>query len=144
MLNERVACGEFVVIAGDRTPVSRSSRVSWASFLGRPAPFPQGPYILAGLLKCPVLLAFCVKRGRQHHLSFESFSKGMSLPRHDRAAWAEECARHYAARLEHHCKASPLQWFNFFDFWKQVGADEPAPSTAIASRRVPAHFRKSL
>jgi predicted LPLAT superfamily acyltransferase len=144
LLSERVARGEFVVIAGDRTPVGRSSRVSWAPFLGHPAPFPQGPYILAGLLKSPVLLAFCVKRGRQHHLSFEPFSDGMSLPRHDRAAWAEEWARRYAARLEHHCKASPLQWFNFFDFWKQASADVPAPSTAAGSRRVPAHIRKSL
>lgn len=144
LLSERVARGEFVVIAGDRTPVSRSSRVSWVSFLGRPAPFPQGPYILAGLLECPVLLAFCVKRGREHHLSFELFSEGMSLPRHDRAVWAEGWARRYAARLEHHCKLSPLQWFNFFDFWKQAGADAPAPSAATASRRVPVHLRKSL
>jgi predicted LPLAT superfamily acyltransferase len=55
MLRERVARGEFVVIVGDRTPPGRSVRVSWVPFLGRPAPFPQGPFYLAAMLRCPVL-----------------------------------------------------------------------------------------
>ncbi|MUN34971.1 hypothetical protein GNZ00_25435, partial [Escherichia coli] len=25
---------------------------------------------------------------------------------------------HYAARLEHYALQSPLDWFNFFDFWQ--------------------------
>jgi predicted LPLAT superfamily acyltransferase len=23
----------------------------------------------------------------------------------------------YAARVEHHCRTAPYNWFNFYDFW---------------------------
>jgi len=29
------------------------------------------------------------------------------------AAWASR----YAARVEHHCRLAPYNWFNFYDFW---------------------------
>jgi predicted LPLAT superfamily acyltransferase len=129
LLSERVSRGEFIVIAGDRTPVSRSVRVAWAPFLGRPAPFPQGPFILAGLLKCPVQLLFCLKHGRRYRLIFEPFSDGFALPRRNRAGAAEAWVRRYAERLEYYCMLAPLQWFNFFDFWAQTpdGLQETAP-----------------
>ena len=31
---------------------------------------------------------------------------------------------HYAARLEHYALQSPLDWFNFFDFWHLPDAKE--------------------
>ena len=49
MLAEKVAQGEFVVIAGDRIPVAAHPRVALASFLGRQAAFPVGPYVLASI-----------------------------------------------------------------------------------------------
>jgi predicted LPLAT superfamily acyltransferase len=24
----------------------------------------------------------------------------------------------YVARIEHHCRNAPYNWFNFYDFWK--------------------------
>lgn len=51
MLRQKLDAGEWVAIVGDRTAVNRqrggSRRVIWSEFLGKPAPFPQGPFVLA-------------------------------------------------------------------------------------------------
>lgn len=120
MLQDRIARGEFVIIVGDRTPVTRSGRISWTSFFGEPAPFPQGPYILASLLKCPVQLIFCLKRADGYHIVFEPFADEIRVPRRDRDAALDALTVRYAKRLEHYCATDPYQWFNFFDFWKQA------------------------
>ena len=117
LLSERVARGEFVVIAGDRVPVSHNPRVAIADFLGAPAPFPVGPHILAGILQCPVYLIFSMRRGRRAHVYFETFRERVRIPRKDRDAALAELAGDYARRLEHHTMQAPLEWFNFYDFW---------------------------
>ena len=120
MLRDRIAQGEFVVIVGDRMPVTPSSRYTWANFFGKPAPFPQGPFILSALLECPVQLIFCLKRAGRYHIIFEHFSDKITIPRRKRAEILEDCISRYAARLEHYCATDPYQWFNFFDFWGQA------------------------
>ncbi len=125
MLYDRVAQGEFVVIVGDRTPVKQSSRISWTSFLNRPAPFPQGPFILAALLECPVQLIFCLKRAGRYHIIFEPFSESIAIPRRKRASALDCWTSRYVARLEHFCVSDPYQWFNFFDFWRTTGTMTP-------------------
>ena len=122
MLQDRIERGEFVVIVGDRTPVGQSTRYSWASFFGHRAPFPQGPFILAAILECPVQLIFCLKRAGRYHIIFEHFSGSIMIPRKDRSEILDACASRYAARLEHYCATDPYKWFNFFDFWNQAGA----------------------
>ena len=51
-LHERLERGEWLAIAGDRVPLHGGRSVT-VDFLGHPAPFPQGPWLLAGLLKVP-------------------------------------------------------------------------------------------
>lgn len=121
LLQDKIEAGELVVIAADRTPVTGASRVAEAEFLGAPAPFPQGPYILASLLKCPVFTIFCLKQANNKQaIYFDPFSEGLSFSRKEREQGIQQCARDFAARLQHYCLQAPLQWFNFYDFW-QVG-----------------------
>jgi len=117
LLAEKVEQGAFVVIAGDRIPVAPNPRVALAPFLGQTAAFPVGPYVLASILQCPVLLLFSIRQGAQSHIHFELLRERVTLPRQARAAVLSELVGEYAARLEHHCLSAPLQWFNFFDFW---------------------------
>jgi predicted LPLAT superfamily acyltransferase len=131
MLHQRISQGEFVIIVGDRTPVNQSSRISWVSFLGRQAPFPQGPYILAALLECPVLVIFCLKRSGYYHVIFEHFAEKIDMPRRKRAEVLDRWTSQYVARLEHYCLTDPYQWFNYFDFW--------SPGSTIP----PGHHQKS-
>ena len=123
LLADRVARGEFVAIAGDRIPVSPYPRVAHASFLGEPAPFPIGPYVLASVLQCPVYLLFSLTVGGRSECHFELFRDAIRLPRKDRNQALDELAAAYAARLEHFCLRAPLQWFNFYDFWRLSGYD---------------------
>lgn len=124
VLADKVAQGEFVVIAGDRVPVSPNPRVAHARFMGRAAPFPVGPYVLAALLGCPVYLMFSRRTPEGAQLSFEHFRDLVELPRKQRAQRLDELAADYAARLEFHCLQSPFQWFNFYDFWADSAIDD--------------------
>jgi predicted LPLAT superfamily acyltransferase len=117
MLREKIAAGEVVVIVGDRTPVSVASPVVQADFLGRPAPFAVGPYVLAHLLECPVYLFFCLQEGAGYTIYLEPFAQRVELPRRSRDAALQELAGRYAARLGHFATRFPLQWYNFYDFW---------------------------
>lgn len=116
-MQERIEKGDWLFIAGDRTPVGGGQRVSMAPFLGSPAPFSQGPYILAALLDCPVYLMFCRREGERFSLSVERFAERIVLPRGRRNEALADYVAHYAKRLEAQALADPYQWYNFFDFW---------------------------
>ena len=118
MLAERVADGQFVVIAGDRIPVSPQPRVAHAQFLGSTAAFPVGPYVMASLLQCPVYALFSQRAADGvPEVHFELLRESVRLPRKGRDAALDELAGAYAARLQYHCVRAPLQWFNFYEFW---------------------------
>ena len=119
LLRERIDRGELLVIVGDRTPVHSEGRVQWQEFLGKPAAFPQGPFILASLLDCPVYLFFCLREGNRFRLTLEHFADTLATPRKARNQMLTDATARYAARLAHFAKQTPLQWFNFFDFWRQ-------------------------
>jgi len=118
LLQDKIEAGELVVIAADRIPVTGQGRVINARFLSAIAKFPQGPYFLASLLKCPVYTLFCLKRQGKQAIYFDHFSDGLNLPRKLREERARRYAQDYADRLQHYCLLEPLQWFNFYDFWQ--------------------------
>jgi predicted LPLAT superfamily acyltransferase len=120
-LRDKLAAGEHVAIVGDRVSVRHEERSLRAPFLGRPAPFPEGPFVLASLLECPVYLLFCVKVDGRYRVFLEPFADPLVLPRVGRQQALERTIARYAARLEAHCLLAPTQWFNFFDFWGQAG-----------------------
>jgi predicted LPLAT superfamily acyltransferase len=119
-LKEKIALGELLVIVGDRTPPADNDRVVLADFLGHPAPFPQGPFVLAHLLECPVYLFFCLKEGERYRVHLEHFADRVILSRRERKSALAAYAQRYARRLEAYCQRAPLQWFNFFDFWQET------------------------
>lgn len=118
LLLDKIEAGELVVIAADRVPVTGLNRVARADFLGENALFPQGPFILASLLKCPVYTLFCLKQHGKQIIFFEHFSDGLSFPRKQRDAMIQGCVQDFANRLQQYCLREPLQWFNFYDFWQ--------------------------
>ncbi len=120
LLSEKIEQGEFVVIAGDRVPVASNPRIVLADFLGAPAAFPIGPYVLASILQCPTYLLFSLQQGgqRKHaEIHFELLRETIRLPRKGRDEALQPLVADYAARLQHYCLRAPLQWFNFYDFW---------------------------
>jgi predicted LPLAT superfamily acyltransferase len=112
--------GESVSIMADRVPPGTAERSASVSFLGRPARFPLGPFLLAGVLGCPVYLALCVRTGDMSYTTvMRPIASATKVPRKDRDQWARELLARYVALIEAICQRYPFQWFNFFDFWQE-------------------------
>lgn len=95
-----------------------------AQFLGMQAQFPTSPWLIAAVLKVPVVLAFGLYRGKAHYsLAFETYSDGLEVPRRNRAATLRALIDGYAQRLEHYARLAPYNWFNFYDFWDTKHAE---------------------
>lgn len=115
-IQARVDAGGWVAIAGDRVPIHSAQTVT-VDFLGRPARLPVGPYVLAGVLRCPLVLLTCLHQGEGYELRFEVLSEQFSLPRAERQQQLTAYAQRYAQTLERRLRASPYDWFNFYAFW---------------------------
>ena len=119
LLQQKIENGELVVIAGDRTSSQTAGRVIYQDFLGEQAPFPQGPFILAGLLDCPVYTMFCLRQNGRYHVHLEHFASTLKGPRSGRSERLELAVKEFSSRLERFALNEPLQWFNFYDFWRK-------------------------
>lgn len=118
LLQDKIDAGEMVIIAADRTPVGGKGRIAYADFLGQQASFPQGAFILALLLKCPVFTMFCLNHQGKQVIYFDLFSEAQNVPRKQRDQVIQQSVEKFAARLQEYCLKEPLQWFNFYDFWQ--------------------------
>ncbi len=132
--------GALVALLVDRARPGEPSL--GAPLLGDEAAFPTAPWLIAAALKVPVVLAFGLYRGgNRYDLIFETYSDGVDIPRRERAPALQALIRGYAARLEHHARSAPYNWFNFYDFWNaphaQVHAQvlDAAAADAAVQRR---------
>ena len=100
--------------------------VTMIPFLGRPAPFSDGPFRLAAMLRRPLLfMAGIYHEGARYEVRFEPLADFSDL-RGDAAAREraiQGALQAYVQRLEALCRAHPHNWFNFHDFWLDDGKD---------------------
>jgi predicted LPLAT superfamily acyltransferase len=116
-IKECLERGEMVGMLGDR-PLD-GERSASLPFLGAPARFPLGPWLLAAVLGCPTALFFGLYRGgARYEVLLEAFSPGERVPRETREAAAARSLERYVARLEEYARSAPYNWFNFYDFWQ--------------------------
>ncbi|MCA1771675.1 MAG: glycosyl transferase [Halomonas sp.] len=115
-LAEHVQAGGFVVIAADRMPLS-GQRTQRLDFLGDNALFPEGPFWLAALLRCPLYALACVREDGRFRIDFDTIGDAQHLPRWQRDTWIAEAMQHHADHLAERVRCHPLQWFNFYPFW---------------------------
>lgn len=89
-------------------------------FLGQPVAFPLGPWRMAAMLQRPVFfMAGLYLGGNRYRIHFEPLADFSHVTRADRAQAIDDAIRAYAGRLEAHCRNTPYNWFNFFDFWQK-------------------------
>ncbi len=119
VVRERIAGGAMVGLLADRA--SGPDEYVSLPFLGRPAQFPSGPFRLAALLGGPVFFmtgAHC--GGNRYAVEFVPLGEmpvGAGPEVRQQALHA--LMRRYVEELERQCRASPYNWFNFFDFWQE-------------------------
>ena len=117
LLREKAERGEWIVIAADRVAIGARDKTVSVPFIGQNALFPQGPFILAHLLQCPVYMVAAWRDGKRFNISWEKLAERIDLPRKTRTATITKYATTYASWLEKLVVKQPLQWFNFYDFW---------------------------
>lgn len=124
-VKRRIDAGELVAVLGDR--LGLNDRAATVEFFGAPARFPTGPYIMASVLRCPVLMVFgTYVPPRRYSLRCELLAERVELPRNAREQALNGYVEQFARRLEHYARAAPDNWFNFYDFWDNV-RDDPSP-----------------
>jgi hypothetical protein len=115
--------GALAGMLGDRAIESASQRRGElrVSFLGREAPFGDGPLRLAALLRRRVIfMAGVYLGGNRYEMRFEPLADFIGVPGGvERERRIAQGTRDYAARLEALCLEHPFNWFNFHDFWHE-------------------------
>ncbi len=125
-VRSRIERGELVAILADRIEPGDRGSLYRTDFLGHPADFPTGAFLLATLFGCPVVHMVGLRRdAHRYEITAELLSEGTAVSRKDRRRHIEELVERYAARLEHFCLDEPYQWFNYFDFWSEEHGVEP-------------------
>lgn len=121
-LAQRVERGEWLAIAGDRAPL-HGGRCVEVDFLGAPAAMPQGPWLMAGMLGCPVNLIHCLKVEGRYTIHLEPYIASPAWKRGQREDAIQQWAQGYADRLAKRCLDAPTQWFNFYPYWTPAATE---------------------
>jgi len=74
----------------------------------------------AGLLRAPTNTVFVLKEQGRYHLCLKRFQVAPSWTAATRKQVIENMAQQYADVLATHAARTPLQWFNFYDFWSNT------------------------
>lgn len=116
-VRDRLAEGGMVGLLGDRTPGGEPMQT--VGFFGEPAALPTGPMRMAAMLRRPVVfMAGLYLGGNRYEVHFERLADFSEIAPGERDAGIRQAIERYAARLEHHCRRAPYNWFNFHDFWR--------------------------
>lgn len=114
--DHRLQRGHLVGMLADRSLAT--DPMAERAFLGAPAPFAEGPFRMAALLRQRVLfMAGIYLGGNRYMVHFEPIADFRTTPRSERRDAIKAAMDCYAARLESLVRDHPSNWFNFFDFW---------------------------
>lgn len=121
-LMEQIEKGGLVIIAGDRTSAHSRDKVIIQDFLGKPAPFPYGTFLIPFLLKCPVYYMFGLRSktsvfNPKQRLYLEKSLVNTDCSRGEREDNIKALCAEFSGKLEKYTKMYPYQWYNFHNFW---------------------------
>jgi|GEM_PF-6905097 len=121
MLENYINQPQSLAILADRISAQSQDRYVCVDFLGAPAKFPTGPYILASLLDCPLYMVFCVPiKAQKNAYELELFplatTQEVKKAKHQKNF--TPLVQLYADALTLQIKKNPHQWFNFYPFWQ--------------------------
>ena len=120
-VRERLDDGTVVGILADRT--LGEDKMTRTNLLGSAADFPEGPFRIAALLRRPVLfMTGLYLGGNRYRIHFETLADFSQIPTGQRATAIQTAIARYAALLDQHCRETPYNWFNFFDFWQSAAS----------------------
>ena len=113
-ISEALKNNELVCIHADRFVEGNKTMVG--DFLGAPARFPAGPFVLAATFKVPVSFVFAFKETDMHYHLYASGVKEYKGISKD--GLMQQILQEFAAAMEAKAKLYPEQWFNYYNFWE--------------------------
>lgn len=117
-LRDALDSGFSVGVMADR--IRSGEPTTPVEFLGGVAQLPTSPWVLASVLRVPVLVAFGLYHGGNRYVAhFDVLAEQVRLPRQSREQALRERVQEYASLLEKRAREAPYNWFNFFDYWTQ-------------------------
>lgn len=118
-LLETVREGAIVAIQGDRVVGSISTLP--ATFFGRPASVPAGPFALALAARVPIYPVFVVRVGRRRYRLVTSRPIEITRSRNRDDDFARAVAQ-WMTELEEVVRGCWYQWFTFEPYWPEASA----------------------
>jgi len=101
---------QIICFTGDR--FFPGTKTMESVFINEKAKFPAGPFLLSSRLNTPVLFVYVMReRNRHYHL----YARKAEFKNRD----AQSLLESYTQSIEKILKKYPLQWFNYYDFWKK-------------------------
>ncbi|MNJ93802.1 lipid A biosynthesis lauroyl acyltransferase [compost metagenome] len=108
-INEALTKNELIVFTGDR--YLEGTKTLSADLLGKNTQFPAGPFLIASRLKVPVIFVYVMKEPKLH---YHLYARELEVKHRD----AQGLLQTYCQSLTNMIEKYPMQWFNFYDFWK--------------------------
>jgi len=114
----------IVIMMADR--ILHDEKTVCVDFLGHRSRFNSGPFEVARINRS---LAIGLDIVRLKHNRIKLVFSDILVPESsEKSAYVAEMAQQYADFLENAVKAFPLQWYNFYDFWKEACEKEAEKS----------------
>jgi len=113
-ISEALKNNELVCIHADR--FVEGNKTMTAPFLGAPARFPAGPFVLATTLKVPLSFVFAFKETATHFHLYASEVK--TYQGGSKAQLMETLLADFVQAMEEKARRYPEQWFNYYNFWQ--------------------------
>jgi|SRR6218665_273662 len=114
-INNALSRNELVCFTGDR--YFEGVKFLSGELLNEQAKFPAGPFLIASRLKVPVVFVYVMKEPKLH---YHLYAREAEVKHRDEKALLKA----YTESVESMIQKYPLQWFNYFDFWDQLGNDK--------------------
>ena len=112
-INEALALNEVVCMHADR--FLPGNKTITTNFFGKPAQFPEGPFLLALKLNAPVAFVYAFKEGSQH---YHLYSTPIMTYNSREGDTVQRVVTEYSKSMEEMTRAYPEQWFNYYNFWQ--------------------------
>ncbi len=113
LIAEALRNNGLVCIHADR--FLEGNRTISRTFLGKPALFPEGVFMLAATFGIPVAFVFALKDSPTHYHFFSTLPKVYKDA--PKQILIDSIIGDYVTELENKLQRYPYDWFNYFKFW---------------------------
>lgn len=113
-ISEALQKNQLVCMHADR--FMEGNKTMTMNFLGAPAQFPAGPFVVATSLAVPVSFVFAFKETSRHYHFYATPPQALSATQ--KKDQVKELLDKFVREMETKTRKYPEQWFNFYDFWK--------------------------